>query len=263
MFNKIINLSFKSKRTVIIHRHLFKNAGTTFDGILEKNFGEAFCDHREDIPMRQAGPQYLIRYLVENPHIKALSSHHIWFNMPLHPNIELIPVVFLRHPIERMRSVYDFERKQNADTLGAKMAKQLNFSEYALWYMQDDKPATIRNFHARHLAGIKTAKPLTKGNFRRAVEEIQKNPLVGVIDFFDRSLHIFDKVFRSKGINLDFSWQAKNVSRPFENADYELRAREVVEELGEVAQVVLENNAFDLELYKLAKKKILTNSKTG
>jgi len=247
----------EAKRTVIIHRHLFKNAGTTFDSILENNFGDAFCDHREDVPMRKIGEDYLLDFLKQNPQIKALSSHHIWFKMPQQSALELIPVMFLRHPIERMRSVYDFERKQDADTLGAKMAKELSFRDYVSWYMKDDKPATMRDFHARHLAGFKKPKPLRRIHFKRAASEIKKNPFIGVVDLFDGSLQVFDKAFKSKGLELDLTYSPKNVSRPFDNADYEARAKEVLDELGDVAKIVLEKNAYDIELYNLARTKIL------
>jgi hypothetical protein len=245
------------KRTVIIHRHLFKNAGTTFDSILQNNFGNDFCDHREDVPMRKIGEDYLLDFLKENPEIKALSSHHIWFKPAGTDALELIPVLFLRHPIERMRSVYDFERKQDSSTLGSQMAKKLGFRDFALWYMQDDKPATMRDFHARHLAGFKKPKPLRRIHFKKAASEIKTNPFIGVVDLFDESLQAFDKAFRAKGIELDFSYQPKNVNKPFDGADYEKRASEVLEELGEIAKIVLKKNAFDIELYRLARTKIL------
>ena len=36
------------RRHVLIHAHLFKNAGTTFDFSLQRSFGEQFVDHRDD-----------------------------------------------------------------------------------------------------------------------------------------------------------------------------------------------------------------------
>jgi len=249
-----------SKRIVIIHRHFFKNAGTTFDTILERNFGSCFCDHRDDIPMRQIGPEYLVRYLRENPDIKALSSHHIWFNMPVSNDLKLISIMFLRHPIERMRSVYNFERKQASDTIGSKMAKLLSFKDYVLWYMKDETPATIRDFHIRHLAGIKSVKPMKYIHFLMAKRQIKNNPLIGVVELFDRSLQLFDEVLKDLGFELDMRCQAKNVSQPLENADYDKRAQEVLDELGNAAEEVRQKNAFDLELYRLAKNKILSAS---
>lgn len=247
----------KLSRIVILHRHIFKNAGTTFDSILANNFGEAFCDHRDDIPMRKMGEKYLLQFLKEHPEIEALSSHHIWFNPTSDSQFQFIPIIFVRHPIERIRSVYNFERQQQSDTPGAVMAKKYDFKTYVAWLMQDDVSAVIRNIHTRHLAGIKKPRPLQKKHFRVAIKAIEQNPFIGVVDLFEQSINFFDKIFRTKGIRLDFNYQNKNISRPFENADYELRAREVLDELGDIAEVVLEKNAFDLKLYKIAREKVL------
>ena len=158
------------KRKVIIHKHLFKNAGTTFDWILKNNYGNAFCDHRDDIPMRDKGEKYLINFLEKNPEIKALSSHHIWFTFSPSKSIELIPVYFLRHPIERIRSVYMFERKQQSETSGAKMAKKTNFREYVEWRMRDNVSATIRNFQTRYFAGVKNVKHLKDHHLQKPLQ---------------------------------------------------------------------------------------------
>lgn len=55
--------------------HAFKNAGSTIDWALEKNFNKAFIDHRDDKNMKK-GAAYLGPYLIENLNISALSSHH-------------------------------------------------------------------------------------------------------------------------------------------------------------------------------------------
>ncbi len=245
-----------TKRTVIIHRHIFKNAGTTFDFILKNNFGEAFCDHRDDVPMRKEGEKYILRYLTENPEIKALSSHHLWFNPESGKHFQFVPVVFLRHPIERLRSVYSFERQQHAGTPGALMAKKLDFRTYVAWLMQDDVSAVIRNIHTRYLAGVKGPKPLSKKHLRAAKNSIVRNPLIGVVDLFDESLKIFDMEFKKLGMVLDFSYKPQNVMQRTGITDCETRAREVLEELGELAAIVLDKNSFDLQLYYFAKQLI-------
>ena len=249
------------KRVVILHRHIFKNAGTTFDSILKNNFSGSFCDHRDDIPMHKEGQKYLIRYLIEHPEIKALSSHHIWFNFSKHSDYELIPVMFLRHPIERIRSVYNFERQQQADTPGAVMAKMLDFNAYVAWRMQDDVSPVIRNMHTRYLAGVKGPKPLRKKHLRVAIKSIEQNPFIGVVDLFDESLQIFDNEFKKMGIVLDFSYTPQNVMQPAGIKDCETRTKEVLNELGELVDIVLEKNSLDLELYQMAKNKIVSDKR--
>ena len=40
-------------RDVIVHVHIFKNAGSSFDDTLLTNFKDAFVDHREDQLIRK------------------------------------------------------------------------------------------------------------------------------------------------------------------------------------------------------------------
>ena len=56
-------------RSVIIHNHLFKNAGSSFDWVLQKNFGDDFVDHREDQEMIE-GAKYLGPFLQKHKNIK-------------------------------------------------------------------------------------------------------------------------------------------------------------------------------------------------
>ena len=37
-----------TKKDVIVHIHIFKNAGSSFDSSLRENFGKNFVDHRDD-----------------------------------------------------------------------------------------------------------------------------------------------------------------------------------------------------------------------
>jgi len=251
-------MKFEPLRTVIIHRHIFKNAGTTFDSILKNNFGEAFCDHRDDHPMRHEGKKYLCQYLTEHPEIKALSSHHIWFNPKSDDRFQFIPVLFLRHPIERIRSVYNFERQQQSDSSGALLAKKLDFKAYVAWLMQDDVSAVIRNMHTRYLTGVKDPKPLQEKHFRAAIKSIDQNPFIGVVDLFDQSLNVFDNEFRKLGISLDFSYTPQNVMQPVGIRDCETSAKDILNELGALANEVLEKNCYDLKLYRSVKLNIIS-----
>lgn len=257
MFRKIINLISRPKHVVIIHRHIFKNAGTTFDSILQNNFGDAFCDHRDDAPMRKAGEKYLLHYLKEHPKIKALSSHHIWFNLKSDGEFQFIPIIFLRHPIERIRSVYNFERQQQSDTPGAQMAKKLDFKSYVAWRMKEDTAPVIRNFQTRYLSGIKAGNSLDQNNLGDSLKEVEKHPFIGVVDLFDKSLKRFDCAFKKVGIALDFTYQPQNIAQPLGDADYDSRAQKVIKDLGDVAEEVMAKNNFDLLVYQAAREKII------
>lgn len=241
------------KRKVIIHKHLFKNAGTTFDWSLKKNFGDGFFDHRDDKPMRKIGQPYLIQFLKDNPHIKALSSHHVWFRFQPDDEIELIPVYLIRHPIERIRSVYNFERMQDSYSLGATMAKKMNFKEYVEWRMRDDVPTTIRNFHTRHLSGVKTLAPLKEHHLKWALEEVEACPLIGIVDQYDQSMKLFEKELLKMGVKVDLRYKVQNSYQETKKIDIEDRSLKIIDELGDLADIVMEKNNYDLYLYNLLK----------
>src|SRR5689334_21902410 len=90
-------------RGVIIHYHLFKNAGTSIDAVLRRHFGEGWASH--EYPPRSGG-EAAREFLVANRHIAALSSHTLLLPPPEIPDVEIIPVIFIRHPLDRMKSAY-------------------------------------------------------------------------------------------------------------------------------------------------------------
>jgi len=53
-------------RPVLVHAHMFKNAGSTLDWSLARSFGKGFVDHREDRGMKQ-GAAYFGPWLQANP----------------------------------------------------------------------------------------------------------------------------------------------------------------------------------------------------
>ena len=59
------------ERHVLLHAHMFKNAGTSLDASLRQSFGAAFVDHRDDESMR-LGAQYLGPYIENHAEMLAL-----------------------------------------------------------------------------------------------------------------------------------------------------------------------------------------------
>ena len=101
-----------SKRPVIVHFHLFKNAGTSVDRILQRNFGDRWIEI-EGPNNKKLTQDALIDFIRGNPQYDAISSHTAVVSVPQYDDIEIIPIFFYRHPIDRIRSAYDFERKQD------------------------------------------------------------------------------------------------------------------------------------------------------
>lgn len=249
------------KRVIIVHVHMFKNAGSTFDWSLKKNFGKDFIDHRDDDKMR-TGAKYLSPYLKDNSHIKAISSHHIRLPLPEDQHWLCLPVFILRHPIDRIGSVYAFHKKQKSDTIGALKAKEMHFSEYVRWFMDASRPATLRDFQARYCSGkIGTIKNLTENDYNDALQSLQNTPLVGIVECYAESMVLFEQNLKDYFPSIDLSYKKQNVGKR-QGVSFETRIENLKKELGEdLINQVIENNKYDFMLYDEAKR-LLTSRVT-
>lgn len=249
--------TFPGDRVVIIHNHLFKNAGSTIDWSLRRNFGKDFVDHRDDDNMRR-GAAYLGPYLADHHTVKALSTHHLTLPLPVVNNTRLMMMLMLRHPIERVQSVYNFERKQNhASTPGAIHARRYNLREYIEWRMQPDIGATIRNFHTvrfLHAHEYTHKNDITEKEFALAVATLRSTEMLGLVERFDESIVLFEESLRPVFPEIDLSYRIQNVGSS-KDVPREKRTGKLRKEIGEaVFTKLLNNNSWDLELYTLAER---------
>ncbi|MEH6515085.1 MAG: hypothetical protein V7742_00275 [Halioglobus sp.] len=240
-------------RTVILHGHIFKNAGTTFDWSLKRNFRGKFYDHRDDLEMRKGRMQYLESFLAGHPAIEALSSHHLNFPIPQSNTLDFISCYILRNPISRIRSVYNFERQQKSDSLGAVTAKKLSFLDYTLWRMNEDIPNTIRNFQTAYVSGTKKGKheAINHETFSRAVDILKGNEFIGTVDRYDESMVVFESFFKARDIDIDLSHKPQNVMDKRDRSE-EQKMLDVLDDLGTDANLVFSKNLYDYRLYRTA-----------
>ena len=241
-------------RTIIAHGHIFKNAGTSFDWALKRNFKEGFIDHRDNDQMRRGGASSLANILDANRDIKAIASHHLyrWMPLPQIPNVTIIPCFFIRHPIERVRSVYTFERSQKAETPGAVHAKKLSFKDYIAWRMGHKGGGVVMNYQTKYCSGRKGA-PLSDAHIAKTADFLSSVALTGIVDRFDESMVYFEEFLRASFPLIDLSYVRQNVSnRGRSTSTVEARIEAVLDELGPEAAELEGNNRADIELYCVA-----------
>jgi hypothetical protein len=234
---------------------VFKNAGSTIDWALRRNFNNGFDDHRDDAHMK-LGPEYLGPYLRDNPWIRALSTHHLRPPLPVQDDMRLMSIMMFRHPIERVTSVYKFERKQiHAETLGSKFARNHDIREYVLWRMRFDVPPTIRNFHTyRSLAlPVNWRKEVNVSDLEKSKSFVDSVEMIGFVERFDESMVLFEEALRLFFPDIDLSYRIQNVGQRREESLAE-RVQGLQKEIGEDAfQLLMERNRADLELYDYAR----------
>lgn len=237
-------------RPVIVHCHLFKNAGSTLDWSLQRQFGPAFVDHRDDDNMRR-GADYLKPYLETHRQISAISSHHVRFPLPVSEKLLLLPLISLRHPIDRARSVYEFERRQDSNTPGAIQAKKLSFADYVRWRMQPDVMPTIRNFHCSFCtSNFDTV--IGEQAYQESVAVLIRTPLLVIVERYDESMILAENRLNKyfPGIDLSYIRQNETFGREVHLVE---RIQRVFDDLGpELTVEFREKNHWDMKLYENA-----------
>ena len=235
-------------RPIILHCHLFKNAGSTLDWSLHKQFGSTFVDHRDGDSMR-LGADFLGPYIESNAMLAAISSHDVRFPLPDSKSFELLPVIALRHPIDRARSVYDFERRQEANTPGAIKAKELSFADYIRWRMLPDVKSTIRNFHCAFCTSNFDSE-IDEQGYLDSVALLTRTPLMVIVERYDESMLLLEQQLQQHFPAIDLSYVRQNAT-PDREDDLEQRIKNVFDQLGpELTVEFREKNHWDMKLYE-------------
>jgi hypothetical protein len=126
---------------LLVHYHIFKNAGTSVEKILSESFGEnwAVCDGSPE--SSRLSNDDIAAFAKTHPGVRAISSHTAR-PFPVHRGF--FPVVFLRHPIDRARSIYYFTKRDPVQFDHA-LARDGSFKDYVNWWL--DRPSSaLRNY---------------------------------------------------------------------------------------------------------------------
>jgi len=247
-------------RKIIVHYHLFKNAGTSVDLLLERNFGSRWGKYEGS--GKKLMPDELGAYLTANPQLEALSSHNAILPLPQLPNTQVFPILFLRHPIDRIRSVYEFERTQDAKTEGARMAKRKTFAGYIEWRRARWFDYSTRNFQTWRLAqGVPAPFGLANQNvWNRAQNTLETIPLVGVVEEFDLSIRGFEGLLSRDFPNLAFESVRANVTQPA-GSTLDHRLAQIQSELGpDRFNLLIRDNELDLKLHAIARERLINSA---
>ncbi len=240
-------------RDLIIHHHLFKNAGTSIDLALQNAFGPAWTSV-EGRGQELTGAD-LSLIAIHNPGLRAVSSHT--FRPPFAARgLRLWPIVFLRHPLDRVRSAYTFERQQVSGSEGATLAKQVDFAGYVATRLDWGGDRAIRNFQTNKLGTISPRAPTDHAaELRHALACIAGLPFLGLVEAYDRSVQRFSQALRQGGFEVWFPDARANATAT-EDGEGELPARVAAAEaaLGPaLTQRFREANENDYRLYDLAR----------
>lgn len=97
-------------RPVIVHYHIYKNAGTSFDHVLRHNYGARHECFDGPFPFFSIDQEQLDRIIMRRPDTVAFSSHQVALPQPSSLDYRVLAAVFLRNPFLRIASIYRFKR---------------------------------------------------------------------------------------------------------------------------------------------------------
>lgn len=248
-------------RFVFVHNHIFKNAGSTIDHIFEKaGFRNTAMEATPECDT--VYPRAIVDAVQRDPSIEYISSHVL--RRPRPPdaeNLGFIDITFVRHPVDRLYSIYRYFRHESVQDF-PEIDKDSSFAKFvdrmvAVSPVHLHSSQTIclgneRNFHF----------PPGRAHLDAAKAAVADARFLGVVDLFDMSFEVF---LHFCGTLVDGKDRSA-MTGPFPvvnrsgEGDASLVAKliRIKEELGDERYAYLERtNALDLELYRFAREELL------
>jgi hypothetical protein len=223
---------------MLIYIHIPKNAGTTFNSILINNFKNKYYDFHTDRNGNFLSQQELVDLINDQKNNTAvISGHDIRpYEIDDKVGIKLDYITFIRDPIGRAISLYYHERAHS----NKNHISQYSFKEYI-----KERPS-----HDNAISNWQTFNIVDDSKFESAKTKLDNFVFVGLVEEFDKSLILLQKVIKEKLHinNFNIIYTKKNVSRN-KKIDKQNLDRSVIETLTEL-------NQEDHKLYSYAKCKL-------
>ena len=244
-------------RLVILHYHIFKNAGSTIEDILDHSFGERFA--KLDTPAHEgliSNPD-MVRFFDARPNLRAFSSHQVRHPLPEAPGYLFFDICFLRDPIDRIRSIYTyFRQKPNPADAMSELANRTALGDFIAGMIQDF-PLFVKNVQVNLLACAGDSDEPEPRDLDLAIQRMLATSFLGVVDCFDQSVAAGAHALRCAFPELDCARPAVNVSDGLEGtvASRTEKLRQACSP--EVFEELLRLNSLDRQLVDRARAEVL------
>ena len=239
-------------RDVIVHYHIYKNAGTSIDACLAHSFGPQWHNFDVHADWANITSDDLYEHLLENPGLRAMSSHQARWPEPTRHDLRAHPIVFLRHPIDRIGSMYSF-----AIGRGEAFAQGKTLAQYVDQLLEPETGFVARSAQTLFLSDDEhltkppgPATEVTGAHFSQAVARLERLSGFGIVERFIESITLLARILMPTFPDLVLVQRRDNASfnRHKSLAD---RLHGIREMLGESRyRRLLEANEADMELWQ-------------
>lgn len=207
-------LPVSATRFLIVHYHIFKNGGSTIASILEREFRDSFATVHGPDDVSVVDLVSLANFVSSHAEIQAISSHHLRYPKPVLPDTIIFDCCFLRHPLDRLQSLYSYFQRILADDPLCRLARQEPPRSF-FRKLIDSAPHLISNVQVTMLAqsGAFT-RPVDTPDVEVASDVIAKMAIPGLVEKFDESLVAAEYFLKPAFPRLRLDYLPQNVSRP-------------------------------------------------
>jgi hypothetical protein len=233
-----------------------KNAGSTLAAILEREFRGSFLDLDSESADGVMAAHELLDYLELYPEVAALSSHQIRFPRIQSSTIIPFECCLIRHPLDRLESLYSYSRMSGDSTAIGELARRTDLSSF-MRELMDRFPHFACNPQVTLIAnwGCFT-RPPDDDDLQRAISTMQKIALPGVVNRFDESMVAGEYFLRPAFPALALHYDVKNATRPLDRTLAE-RENHLQHALGnELFRELQLLNELDLQLFRATGKEL-------
>lgn len=256
-------------RKVICHYHIYKNSGTSFDKVLTSNYGEKHISFDGPFPFFTIDQEQLARIIDRKVDVIAFSSHQIQLPVPVSLDFEVLPAVFIRHPLLRILSIYKFKRQTFDGTSTSRYAQEMNFNDWIQFCFSNKQEIThISNAQTRLISSAFRQRPLMKRvkdgmiyDVDQAIRNINNVKLLARTEFFDEDVGRFKDILSS--YEIDFNYEPikpQNTTSNTLNKSIEERINSVKEQLTkDNYERLLLSNSQDMMIFNVASS-LINNS---
>jgi len=253
---KFVNFFKKRENNdILLHFHIFKNAGSTIEWVLIKNFSKMTLSIDEGNPGNKIYLNRIVEILRKNKNVKAISSHQFRFPITNNTEFNFLTVLFIRHPIDRAFSIYYFKKKEVDNSIGSIKARSLNLQEFMNWNLSVKKYIVMKNFQVFFLSDKIATDNINEKDLELAIQRMKSCVVVGIVDQIDQSLVVAEEELKKYFPEIDLSYIIQNTTK--REKSLEQRLKEDKMRIDEITYNELINkNKLDFILYEETKKEL-------
>ncbi len=246
-------------RKIILHHHIFKNAGSTIISDLNRDFGEGFVEfHPSGQDHGLISEVALKKLLDQNEKIQAISSHHFMgenFNdaLLLNCDYKFFDFILLRHPIKRLASMYFYYRRiANPGNQIVGAAKSFSFNDF-LEFLIRNYPNHVISPQVQSLS--RSSFPPSGAHLDLAIKRLERAALCGTVDCYFEAMVSAEYFLKGPFPELDLSFNIKNSAESSNQYDGSLGSIEKNLDRN-LFQKLLKLNEMDIRLCDLANQEL-------